>query len=294
MVTMAKKHSSKSKAGGLAAPPATSEIPTFSADALSKLAERIQSGFDDAERSKKEDNKNSGKQRGATNGGKRNQKEEGANEPTNGNPKVYEKKPHKQSKKTKQPKAKPAEIPDVPRGKKRARGADVPKPAYTGEPNPKPPQPTNKTKDGLPRKPGGEGGIDKERLLKEIVELGGTQEDLDLVEGIDSDEDEDEDEIIFAESGKTGKGLQKELRGFLKEIGLEAGKFSTVEDGCENEDEEWVDEDSGEGDEDAETEDENEAGGMDDAEEELNSLAPTIKPLQAKLDPKLKGSKLAS
>ncbi|PUU76119.1 CBF/Mak21 family-domain-containing protein [Tuber borchii] len=160
------------------------------------------------------------------------------------------------------------------------------------------------TKDGLPRKPGKKGGIDKERLLKEIIELGGTQEDLDLVDGIDSDEDGDE--IVFAESGKTGRGLQKELRGFLKEIGLEAGKFSTVEDGCEDEDEEWVDDDSGADfanvqalatpNQDwlgthAETEDENEGGGMGGAEE-LSSLVSTIKPLKTKPDLKLKGSKL--
>ena len=300
---MAKKQSSKSKAETLAAPPATSEMPAFSADALTKLAERIQSGFDDAKKPK-----NFGKQREATNGGKRNQKEQGTNEPTKENLKVHAKKPHGQSKKTKQ-KAKPAEISDVPRGKKRARGADVPKPVRTLEeldctrselvekdrvlkdtekPNPKLPQPANKTKDGLPRKPGEKGGIDKERLLKEIIELGGTQEDLDLVDGIDSDEDEDE--IVFAESGKMGKGLQKELRGFLKEIGLEAGKFSTVEDGCEDEDEEWVDDDSGD---DAETKDEDEGRGMGGAEE-LNSLVPTIKPLKTKPDLKLKGSKLAS
>jgi len=280
---MAKKQSSKSKAETLAAPPTTSEMPAFSADALTKLAERIQSGFDDAKKPK-----NFEKQRGVTNGGKRNQKEQGTNEPTNGNLKVHAKKPHEQSKKTKQQKAKPAEISDVSRGKKRARGADVPKPVHTEKPNPKLPQPATKTKDGLPREPGERGGIDKGRLLKEIIELGGTQEDLDLVDGIDSDEDGDE--IVFAESGKTGRGLQKELRGFLKEIGLEAGKFSAMENGCEDEDEEWVDDDSGE---DVETEDEDEGEGMGGAEE-LNPLVPAIKPLKTKPDLKLKSSKLAS
>ncbi|KAG0643651.1 CBF/Mak21 family-domain-containing protein [Tuber brumale] len=285
---MAKKHSSKSKAETPAAPPTTSEMPVFSADALSKLTERIQLGFDDTKRSKKGDNKNSGKQRGAANGGKRDQ---GITEPTNGNlKKTYEKKPHERSKKLEQRKAKPTEIPNVPRGKKRARDSDIPKPAQAEKPNPKPSQPANKTKDGLPRKPGKKGGIDKERLLKEIIELGGTQEDLDLVDGIDSDEDEEE--VVFTESGKSGKRLQKELQGFLKEIGLEAGKFSTVEDEYEDEDEEWVDEDSGEGGEDAETEDEDEEGGMDDAEEEPKASAPTVKPLETRPDPKLKGSKL--
>ncbi|CAZ85673.1 unnamed protein product [Tuber melanosporum] len=286
---MAKKHSSKSKAETPAAPPTTSEMSVFSADALSKLTERIQLGFDDTKRSKKGDNKNFGKQREAANRGKRDQ---GATEPTNGNlKKTYEKRPHEQFKKLEQRKAEPAEIPNVPRGKKRARDSDIPKLAQAGKPNPKPPQPASKTKDGLPRKPGKKGGIDKERLLKEIIELGGTQEDLDLVDGIDSDEDEEE--VVFTESGKSGKRLQKELQGFLKEIGLGAGKFSTAEDGYEDEDEEWVDEDSGEGGEDAETEDESEDGGMDDAEEEPRVPAPTVKPLETKPDPKLKGSKLS-
>ncbi|PWW72335.1 CBF-domain-containing protein [Tuber magnatum] len=288
---MAKKNSAKPKTEAPAAPPTTSEMPVFSVDALSKLTERIQSGFDDAKRSKKGDNGNFGKHGGAVNERKRNRKGNRTTEPTNGNPKkTCEKKPHEQPKKLEQQRVKPAEIPSVARRKKRAHGGDIPKPVHYENPSPKLPQPVDKTRDGLPRKPGEKGGIDKERLLKEIIELGGTQEDLDLVDGIDSDEDEEE--IVFAESGKTGKGLRKELQGFLKEIGLEAGGSPPVGDGYEDEDEGWADEDSGVEGEDTETEDEDERGGMDGAEEEPKTPAPAVKPLETKPDPKSKGSKL--
>ncbi|CUS13141.1 unnamed protein product [Tuber aestivum] len=284
---MAKKHSSKSKAEAPAAPPAALEMPVFSADALSKLTERIQSGFDDAKRSKG-DNKNFRKQGEAVSGRKKNQRD---TKPTDGNlGKAYETKPREQSGKLERQRAKPAEFPGAPRGRKRARDADVPKPVHTKKSNPKLPPLGDITKDGLPRKPGKKGGIDKERLLKEIIELGGTQEDLDLVDGIDSDGDEED--IVFTESGKPGKGLQEELQGFLEEIGLEGGKFSTVGDECDNEYGDWTDEDSGEELEDAETEDEDERGGMDDAGEEPKASAPIVKPLETKPDPKLKGGKL--
>lgn len=214
---MAKKKSSGSKQGESIANSSTSGSAVFSADTLSKLAQRIQSEFDKAKTPEKANSKNS-KGRGNTVGGKGKKKDhfdkarpavKGSKDASGAN-----------SAKSKSQEGKPIEAANAPRGIKRTRGADGPRPGRAGPLEPKPARPKNTSGDGLPRKK--KRGIDREALLREIIELGGTQEDLDLVAGIDSDSDE---EIVFPETDKAGRGVQKELRGFMKEIGLEAGKY---------------------------------------------------------------------
>ncbi|KAI5853085.1 CBF/Mak21 family-domain-containing protein [Morchella snyderi] len=138
-------------------------------------------------------------------------------------------------------------------------------------------------------------GIDKAMLLKEIVELGGTQEDLDLVKDIESDSELDE--VEFAESKKAEKGLTEELAGFMKEIGLE-GKFAVADAESEDEEDE-EEEDEGE-------EDEEEDGEEDEEEEEDKDMAeasapeppapakaaPPVTTFAAPTDPASKNSKL--
>lgn len=91
-----------------------------------------------------------------------------------------------------------------------------------------------KAKDGKPQG-------DRETLLQEILALGGTEEDLDLVVDAASDE---EDEAI--ESGPADKALQKELAKFVAGLGIEGQSTvddpdSEVDDEQENEEEEEED-----------------------------------------------------
>lgn len=95
---------------------------------------------------------------------------------------------------------------------------------------------SEKVKDGKPQG-------DRETLLQEILALGGTEEDLDLVVDAASDE---EDEAI--ESGPADKALQKELAKFVAGLGIESqftadGPESEVdeeqENGEEEEEEDW-------------------------------------------------------
>lgn len=104
------------------------------------------------------------------------------------------------------------------------------------------------------------GRIDKDALLKEIVELGGNAEDLALVEGIESDDDQEE---VVIESGKAKDIKKNDIEAFMKEIGLQAGKLPEMDDDEEDEEEEEEEEE-----EQAEEEEEEEEEEEDEEEEE--------------------------
>lgn len=71
---------------------------------------------------------------------------------------------------------------------------------------PKPAQlpPTPKTNGAAPAS----GGSRRDVLLKEILSLGGTEDDLELIGGSGSSDEDDEEEIPAASSGKRGKAKQ--------------------------------------------------------------------------------------
>ncbi|KAK6344467.1 hypothetical protein TWF696_008104 [Orbilia brochopaga] len=111
----------------------------------------------------------------------------------------------------------------------------------------------------------------KDALLQEIIALGGTEEDLELVEGFDTDSEEEE--TVVKETRKVKSTSRKEIEDFMKEIGLTGASFEnakTVDDAeaGEDEDEEWTDD--GGGDEDDEEEDDEDE---EEDSEEANSPA---------------------
>ncbi|KAL7273675.1 RNA-binding ribosome biosynthesis protein mak21 [Rhizina undulata] len=235
--------------------------PVFSADALSKLTQRIQIGFDGAKNKVKGHKVSGGKDKG------KGEKDD---------PKKSAKKSQEPAKSEnfKKQEFNPASVANAiaTGGKKRARdskGDSNPKKNTPSKPKSSSANGTPKTKDGLPKKAGKKAGIDKEALLKEIVELGGTQEDLDLVEGVDSNSDEEE--TVIPESGKDVKDVKKALENFMKEIGLDARKSVEADGGEDEQDEEWQDEgmeEGGENDDEDENEDEDED--EDDEDEDEN------------------------
>ncbi|KAF8542053.1 CBF/Mak21 family-domain-containing protein [Trichophaea hybrida] len=101
------------------------------------------------------------------------------------------------------------------------------------------------------------GRIDKEALLAEIIELGGTEDDLALVDGIESDDDDEE--VVVEDSGKAKDVKKTDIEAFMKEIGLQGGKTQEVDDSEEEEEEEEEeDEDMGDDESDEEEEDDGE------------------------------------
>lgn len=244
-------------------------VPLLSADALSKLTQTIQTNFGKVKA-------NSGK--GKNNNRKKVKKgvkdlpvRKPADKPILG-------KKANQRKQDDKTKNQVGET-NGTRGKKRARDTDELKPQQLAlVSKAKPVTPNGTGKDVLPRKPEEKGKkIGKEALLKEIIELGGTQEDLDLMNDIGSGSEIEETE--FNVSGKVVKGFRNDLAGFMKEIGLEGGRFDATADGDEEEDAELE-----EGDEDGD-EDED----MEEAEAPKIAHIPTAPIIS---DPKLKGSKL--
>lgn len=248
---------------------ANSDAPVFSADALTRLTQTIQTNFDKAKVQEKGKSARALKDTGKPK--KKDLKDNRKELLPVGNP---------VEKSTAPKKKRSEEETNGARGKKRARDTDEPKLQRNAPPPPpksKPVQP----KDVLPQKPGKKGNskIDKEALLKEIIELGGTQEDLDLVNEVESDSEIEGTE--FNDFGKAGKGLKNELAGFMKEIGLEGGKFDPVDEG-----EDWEEEAEDEDDEVEEVEEE-----AEEEEEEVVKAAPiAATPLSS--GPKAKGSKL--
>ena len=86
-----------------------------------------------------------------------------------------------------------------------------------------------------PHKNGG-GQDDGSVLLQEILALGGTEDDLDLVAGAPSD-----DEDIEAEAGAPDEALRKELAKFVAGLGIEAEDSGEPDEAEaeEEEDDEW-------------------------------------------------------
>ncbi|KAI5780533.1 CBF/Mak21 family-domain-containing protein [Geopyxis carbonaria] len=277
---MAKKHNSKPD-GATPAAPGGDGVPVFSADALSKLTQRIQTGFDK--------NNDKGAQKKS---GKKDKKQAKAKEPQSdrkppaakpvvskpvvakpvvAKPVVLTGKPDKsrnekhKSKNHSEFAAQPAQrgknngrldIRDKPQRtfpvalpqQKNSKRADS-RPATNG---------TSKPTVSLPRKTG-TNRIDKEALLKEIVELGGTKEDLDLVAGIESDDEGEE--VVVKDSGKVNAVKAKDIEAFMKGIGLEAGKVGDIEESEEEDEDEDEDEE--------EDEEEGEEESADDGDESL-------------------------
>ncbi|KAL3458822.1 CBF/Mak21 family-domain-containing protein [Aspergillus heterothallicus] len=102
-------------------------------------------------------------------------------------------------------------------------------------------------------------------LRQEILALGGTEEDFEMLAGVDSEEEEDAD----ATNKSKGKSDEASLRKELSSMLAAAGQF--VPDDLEDEDieEDAVDEEDDAGTEEAEDEDEDEV--EDDEEEEVES-----------------------
>ncbi|KAF3168361.1 hypothetical protein EYR41_005403 [Orbilia oligospora] len=107
----------------------------------------------------------------------------------------------------------------------------------------------------------------KDALLQEIMALGGTQEDLDLVGELDTDSDEEE--TIVKEAGKVKNASAKDIEAFMKEIGLTAAisEAAKAVDEAEvaEEEEEWT--------EDEDEDDEDESEGAEDVEENESDTA---------------------
>lgn len=97
-------------------------------------------------------------------------------------------------------------------------------------------QPNTKTvkKKSNPEKRGDREGLDESAmLLQEILALGGTEEDLDLVADVVSDE---EDESTNSAKGPD-KTFQKDLAKFVADLGIEQENIEEPESDIENRDE---------------------------------------------------------
>jgi len=94
----------------------------------------------------------------------------------------------------------------------------------------------------------GKKSLGDDDLLKEILELGGTKEDLDLVKGLDSD---DEDEVIEGQAESNDKAIRGDLEKMLAGMGFNSKKYEKevivsdeeVEEEEDDDDEEEDDED---------------------------------------------------
>ncbi|KAF3910355.1 hypothetical protein ABW21_db0209890 [Orbilia brochopaga] len=106
----------------------------------------------------------------------------------------------------------------------------------------------------------------KDALLQEIIALGGNEDDLELVEGLDTDSDQEE--TVVKETGKIKSTSRKELEDFMKNIGLLGANFEdakTVDDAeAEDEGDEWTDDGDGSDDEEGDEDDEDEEEDADD------------------------------
>ncbi|KAK6542118.1 hypothetical protein TWF694_007885 [Orbilia ellipsospora] len=121
----------------------------------------------------------------------------------------------------------------------------------------------------------------KDILLQEIIALGGTEEDLDLVEGLDTDSEE---ETVVKETKPVKGANKKDIEAFMKEIGLLGANFDhskVVEDeeAEEEVDDEWTEEEDGE--EDGEGDEESEGSndgedGNDDIKSPIAAQRPRV------------------
>ncbi|KAG5354681.1 Ribosome biogenesis protein [Yarrowia sp. B02] len=121
-------------------------------------------------------------------------------------------------------------------------------------------------------------GFKPDSLLEEILELGGTEEDLKLVEDLSDGEDE---VVVNASNGS--KLDSADLLKFMKDIGLNGEVPQLVEDAkdedveMEQEDEEEDEEEEEEEEEEEDEEDESEEESEEEEEEKVVSTAPSAK-----------------
>ena len=80
------------------------------------------------------------------------------------------------------------------------------------------------------------GILDERSLEDEMRELGGTTEDLELINGINSDSELEGDDKPAVESrmGKNEEGMNRSIQNILKEIAFAQGKFGTTTDEAED------------------------------------------------------------
>jgi len=154
-----------------------------------------------------------------------------------------------------------------PRGTKRSRdgreGPNSPQPAVK-------PASANGNSKGVAKKNNrSKKSISNKDLLKEILELGGTKDDLELVKDVDS---HDNNEIIEGESTDKGrKDLRRDLEKLMAEVGHDLKAFASQQvapDDKLSEDMDGVEEEEGE-----KNEDEDDEGGDDEEDEEANEKA---------------------
>ncbi|KAF3917065.1 hypothetical protein ABW20_dc0100371 [Dactylellina cionopaga] len=131
----------------------------------------------------------------------------------------------------------------------------------------------NKKDSDAPGVNGG-GKSKKDALLQEIVALGGTEDDLNLVEGLDTDSDEEE--TIIQETKKVKTASKKDIEAFMKEIGLAGANFEDAKFAADDEVEEEAEGKDGE-DEWTEEEDDDEESDDEEDEEDDGPAPPTKK-----------------
>ncbi|KAH6718955.1 CBF/Mak21 family-domain-containing protein [Leptodontidium sp. MPI-SDFR-AT-0119] len=101
--------------------------------------------------------------------------------------------------------------------------------------------PTSKDQTGRIKPRGDNGKADRAMLLQEILALGGTEEDLDLVADVVSDEDEEGLSTV----GLPDKSFRKDLASFVAGLGIEGGVQEDAESAAEEEVEDGWEEASG-------------------------------------------------
>jgi ribosome biogenesis protein MAK21 len=284
----------KNKSDGATSSSDVAAAPVLSADALSKLTQRIQIDFEKAKT-----NGNGGKNKKSQKERKKEKKKEKKNERAEEKKQTENGKPSPAAKKRAPmpPQEDHFKVSTKPAQKPASQNPQKPKPQPAGDkPEPQPagdklkpqwkpertkpvpvPTPAPAAKDSFPKK-AGSGNIDKAALLKEMIELGGTEEDLALIDGISSD-DEEEEVLQIKESGKPKDVKMTDIEAFMKEIGLQGNKLPDVEEDEIEEEEEESDEDDFDGDEEdenEEAEDAEEDAEMEDAEPAAAAAATVV------------------
>jgi ribosome biogenesis protein MAK21 len=286
----------KNKSDGATSSSDVAAAPVLSADALSKLTQRIQIDFEKAKT-----NGNGGKNKKSQKERKKEKKKEKKNERAEEKKQTENGKPSPAAKKRAPmpPQEDHFKVSTKPAQKPASQNPQKPKPQPAGDkPEPQPagdklkpqwkpertkpvpvptPAPAPAAKDSFPKK-AGSGNIDKAALLKEMIELGGTEEDLALIDGISSD-DEEEEVVQIKESGKPKDVKMTDIEAFMKEIGLQGNKLPDVEEDEIEEEEEESDEDDFDGDEEDESEeaeDAEEDAEMEDAEPAAAAAATVV------------------
>ncbi|KAF3901383.1 hypothetical protein AA313_de0201359 [Arthrobotrys entomopaga] len=118
-----------------------------------------------------------------------------------------------------------------------------------------PPKKIIKTDNEVVVSNGSSGKSKKDILLQEIIALGGTEEDLDLVASFDTDSEE---ETVVKETKPVKSASKKDVEAFMKEIGLlnanfDDSKVVNDEEAAEEVEDEWTEDDEGDEDDEGRT-----------------------------------------